>query len=319
MRFCSRSITILLFLWVLTACAPIVSPTEPWHNSIYLEHDWVDQEPSEAKVKELLTHLHAVHADTVFLHVGPLEADGTIPADRSPYAEEIVNMLKKKDPNLHIQAWIGQKEARGGGVLDLRDRNVRGRIVETAVQYADLGFDGIHLNIEPLITEDNSLEILLKDIKKSIGDHTLSMAIIPLEPVGGIHDISKLWRGGDGMFLSPEEFSRLSSHVDQVMVMAYDTGLQEPLFYTTFVSLATQRFLEDQESQVKFFIGIPTYEDKRDNFNPDVENLTTAILGVQNGLEASGTKPTFLGVGIYAHWTTDEAEWKELESLLNPR
>ena len=60
---------------------------------------------------------------------------------------------------------MGQMEKRRGGPLDLADPATRAGICALRRYLLDLGFDGIHYDIEPLQRDDAALHALLDDTR----------------------------------------------------------------------------------------------------------------------------------------------------------
>ena len=65
----------------------------------------------------------------------------------------------------------------------------------------------------------------------------------------------------------------------------------------------------------QILIGIPSYDRVSLLFDPVVENVVSASLGIRAALEEMPKIPkSFKGVAIYANWTTSPEEWKEFQS-----
>ena len=120
---------------------------------LWLEHRWVGQAQTGESYDALADELRRHGVTDVFAHVGPLDGHGAIPLERYPNAASFVAALHARLPGMHVQAWMGQMEKRRGGPLDLADAGTRAGILQTAALFLDLGFDGIHYDIEPLQRE----------------------------------------------------------------------------------------------------------------------------------------------------------------------
>jgi hypothetical protein len=282
-----------------------------WKNAAWLEHAWVDTPLTTERIEELKTRVAEAKITTVFLHVGPLEKDGTISEKRIPYIEENREQLEEELPELEKEAWIGQREQRGGGPLDLTKKEVRNAVIKTAKSMVeDYGFDGIHYNIEPVPLDDPEFYTFLEETKKAIGKKSLTISLTPVEPFSGIHSLTALVRG-DGIFVQDEQYAKVLERVDGVAVMAYDTGLQKKEHYTLFMEYEVKKLerLALQKGKA-LWIGIPSYKDKRANFSHEVENISTALEGVRRG---KSKYSQLRGIALYAYWTTDAQEWQALK------
>lgn len=278
-------------------------------NAVWLAHKWVGALQLPSAYRDLAAHLKRHEITDGFFHVGPLRGDGTIDPARYPAAGRLIQEMRRHAPALRIQAWIGQVEKRGGGPLDLAKPAVRQAIVGTARQFLDLGFDGIHYNIEPSSGNPHLLTLLdeTKRITRNRGA-VLSMATDEIEPLPGLAWLTQVARTHAG-FWTAAYHRAVSNRVDQVAVMMYDTGLPADWLYGTLVAWEARKVLALTPDPVTVFIGVPTYEENRLSFRPAAENMRSGLKGIRNGL-AAGPVSRPLGVAIYANWTTDASEWR---------
>lgn len=280
-------------------------------NAVWSRHQWVGESHSEAEYDALADELRRNAITDAFFHVGPLEADGTIPAARYPNARELIKNLKARYPKLRPQAWIGQVLPEGGGPLLLSDESVRRQIVETSKTFLDLGFSGIHYNLEPVPSGDQSFVDLLKRARamtKAAGG-ILSISAEEPDPSGPAGDIARTLSNGYHAW-DYSYYLEVIPLVDQMAVMAYDSGVPFDWLYTALVRRYTARLVTLVGGKVTLFMGVPTYEDRNLGHVPEVENISSSLAGIQQGLEGySSAELRNFGVAIYAQWTTDEAEW----------
>jgi spore germination protein YaaH len=96
----------------------------------------------------------------------------------------------------------------------------------TAERFLDLGFGGIHYDLEPIYPGDRSFLDLLTRTRTLTLRHgaVLSVAIEQLELVPGTQEVaSRLVRNYHD--LTRPYLRLIAARVDQVAVMTYDTGL----------------------------------------------------------------------------------------------
>jgi hypothetical protein len=139
----------------------------------------------------------------------------------------------------------------------------------------------------------------------------LSVATDDLEPFYGAERILS-FISKNVTFWSPTYYVEVASKVDQLAMMSYDTGLSKDYLYAFYVYLQTRNLISLVPTTTSVFMGVPTYEDKRDSFHPDAENIYSALFGIRNALEDLYSDKKLareIGIGIYAEWTTDEKEW----------
>jgi hypothetical protein len=284
-------------------------------NALWLRHSWVGENKSDDEYRKLADRLRELRISDAFFHVGPMTADGTVLNEKYPYAEQLLTALKLYYPTLHVEAWIGQVEKKGGGPLDISKDSIRVNIVKTAESFLDLGFDGIHYNIEPIYSGDKDILDLLKrtsEVTKS-REKILSLATDELEPFIGADKLARTFSSRAG-FWSRDYYQEVAKYTDQIAVMMYDTALPYPNMFSNFTAWETYNLRNLLPSNTVLFMGIPTYDDKRWSFHSKAENMSSGILGIRAGLErVKGDSLNNFGTAVYAEWTTDEKEWQTYE------
>jgi hypothetical protein len=279
-------------------------------NAVWAEHAWVGTTHDAAAYDALARDLERNGITDVFFHVGPLGADGKIDPALYPNAEALIAALDARMPDLRAQAWIGQKEMRAGGPLDLGDAAVRANIVATASEFLAMGFDGIHYNIEPIVDGDRRLLALLDETRPIVDrtNATLSVATDEIEPFPGARRFVERLVLGAGLW-SQGYYAEIAGRVDQVAVMMYDTGIPLPWAYSAVVAWSTPRIWRSIGPDTILFIGVPTYDEDRPGFNAEAENMKSALTGIERAMPRNRGAPRHFGLAIYAQWTTDEKEW----------
>lgn len=280
-------------------------------NAMWAAHRWVGQQHTEAEYDALADLLETTGMTDVFFHVGPLSARGTIDPGKYPNAEELARELEQRVPKVRVQAWIGQVEARGGGPLDLGNPQVRARVVETASRFLDLGFEGVHYNIEPWFSGDERLLDLLRatsQVTRSRGA-VLSVATNDLQPLPGAAPVSRVLVPR-GAVWTADYYSQVAALADQVAVMAYDTGMPTDWLYGAYVARQTRRLAALVPEDTTLFIGLPTYDEPGIAHRPAAENIATGVRAVRKGVTGLGPGArSRIGIAVYAGWTTDPGEW----------
>jgi hypothetical protein len=285
------------------------------NNAIWLRHSWVGKKHSPAQYRALAKMFKEMEVSDAYFHVGPLDGDGTIRTNRYPYARDLARNIKKLAPRVRIYAWLGQVEALGGGPLDLASAKTRQTMIRTASDFLDLGFDGIHYDVEPIVSGDRRFIALLRDTHKVTRSRhrLLSVAASKPEPFTGVEWLTGRFARNTG-YWQRSYFVEVAKSVDQVAVMTYDTGTQLPSEYGKLVSWTTRWSVEQGLEDVR--IGIPTYGPSTLAHQTNVENMTNGLIGLKNGLANLSTEDRKkVGAAIYAEWTTDDTEQREYRRL----
>jgi len=179
------SLLLLAGAWLLYRYAPVSTQAPGGPNAVWAAHKWVGESHAGDVYDRLAANLQRQRITDVYFHVGPLPGEGLIPLAKFPNAEALLAAMRQRAPAIRLHAWIGQVERRGGGLLDLSDARTRANIVQTAGDFIELGFDGIHYNIEPIHSGDPNLLALLDEtapVTRARG-RLLSMATDELSPL----------------------------------------------------------------------------------------------------------------------------------------
>ena len=278
-------------------------------NGIWLGHKWYTGREvrsgalvPDSKVDALVESLRERGTRSVFLHAGPIQADGSLPDAPGPTLKRLRRLL----PDVTLYAWLGARLEK----VALSSPLWRMAVVASVERVAGEGFDGVHFNLEPTADGDPAYLALLDQVRAAQGaDFRISQAT----PRSGPYGV----RAGllPKSFWSGSYYRETMQRTDQTVLMAYDAGLPLEKAYVGFVRHETI-LLSDWACAIpghELLIGIPSYEDVAFT-DPEIENIRTAALGVRSALEALGAvPPCFAGVAVYANWVTDAQEWEQYE------
>ncbi len=292
-------------------------------NGVWLEHSWAGQPHSGAEYDVLAQQLAAEQISYVYAHVGPLDSDGTIPADLAPNAATLVAQLHARLPHLHVLAWIGQVEAAGGGpgevTVDLSNSAVRANIAATAAYFvADLGFDGVQYDIEPIINNDAHYIDLLDETRALLPPGSILSTIgQKWAPDARLADFLRSQGKADAWWTS-YYYAAVAAHVDQIVPLIYNSAMPTGSAYEFFVQQETAHILDAVRSAThppQVLIGVPTYSGDSFWFHDTAENITTSLKGIVAGLNSNRDTAAFTGVSIYRFATTSTSDWSIYQSL----
>lgn len=292
------------------------------NNAVWLEHNWAGQAHTSADYEALATRLQSEQVSYVYAHVGPLDSDGTIPASRAPNAMQLADALHARLRGVHVLAWIGQLSSASGlpadQVVSLDDSAVRSRIATTAAHFvAAERFDGVHYDIEPILNNDAHFLDLLDETRALLPSRaTISMAAEKWAPSARLASWA-LDAGHANAWWTSYYYSALASHVDQMVVMAYNTGMPTGSLYQLFVKEQAQHILEAVRTAhhpPQLLIGIPTYPGDDTWHHAAAENMATGLAGVTAGLNSAPTAAPFTGIAIYRYALTTPQDWSAYNS-----
>ena len=292
-------------------------------NAVWLEHTWAGEPHSAGDYDALAARLSHEQIGYVFAHVGPLDSDGTIPDARASNAAALAVALHQRLPGLKVLAWIGQVEISGGFPPDqsvnLTVSPVRAQIAHTAAHFVqDLGYDGVHYDIEP-ITNNNPRFLDLLDETRAVLPPS---AIISISAQKWAPDAkaATLLRdvGRADAWWTTYFYSAVAAHCDQIVAMLYNTAMPTAWSYQLAVKQETQHILDAVRSAPhppQVLIGLPTYPGNGFWFHDSAENMETGLNGVVAGLNSDHTTAPFTGVAIYRYALTTNGDWGTYDRL----
>ncbi len=287
-------------------------------NAVWLEHRWLERDHDAAEMEALFERLDARGVRYVFPHLIPFNAAGRLPLHSREQMRAFLGAARHAAPQMQVLPWVGGLRVgyrrQRVGTLDLADLGQRQRIVAECRGLVDEGFDGIHVNVEPVADGNVEFLSLLRALRTAVGEKTLSISAIRPGPLRVPFAPNFFW--------TPEYYARVGGIVDQIVVMAYDTALPTaPLYrrYLTWAASNVTRTLDAASPRVRVLLGVPTYDETGLMHRGSVETPDNAIPGIVAGLRGLGAGGTFEGVALYAEWTTDEREWGVYEQAWRGR
>lgn len=327
-------------------------------NALWMGTEWSYDMPSDEDVATLVERMRTNRIGTGYVWVTYMKPDLTWSgktADRDDDTGEVENTinpltgepyrneLSEMEPNI-IRFVEQYKEAYPEGRLfgwisfpanavPLEDTNLHTRVAElSTLLVTDYGFDGVYLNIEPVRDGNEDFLQLLRTVRLALDDTAEARGLENRIPIAVA--IPPDWRPSDPTIpfspritdvfeWSTEYKQNVALLVDEMLVMAYNSGLSRQEDYSTWVAYQTKTYAQavaslDVETDV--LIGVPTYPDELPGHDADIENITTAVQGVRSGLVQAGDAADVVrGLTIYVEWTTDETEWATFQQeWVNP-
>lgn len=307
---------IIAIAWYL-----VIGPSTGNHGSVYNQnqnavwapHAWADQSHTPEEIREFVENLGAHGVRYVFLHVGPLESDGTIPPERYKELGEFLRVSHEYGDRLTFIPWLGQLRSK----LPLQHLQVRKNIVHTAQIFVnDFDMKGVHYDIEPIVDGDTDFLFLLEDTRKALGSDALISVALPEMVPDYVFWVARRFMELRS-FLSSDMYREVAARANQITVMTYENSIKTAPMYQYFLKnevIWVTQLLADQN--VRILIGLPTYDKPTESFNPEAENIRAGLLGVIDGLNSwRSNNELFEGIALYGSWTTDASEWKTMETL----
>ncbi|MFD7813723.1 hypothetical protein ACFV6E_12360 [Streptomyces sp. NPDC059785] len=280
-------------------------------DAIWLGHAWVDGRKKDADVAALARELKTTGIRDLYVHAGPLEHDGTLPASAYPKAGWLVKAVHRELPGVRVQAWLGDvlaTETPDG--MRLERAGTRAAVVRSTRAILDAGFEGAHFDLEPLHSGDRDYLSLLDSLHRLTGERhaQLSVAAHQIDPLPGFHSF---WGtvAGHPKWWSQEFFGEVARRVDQIAVMSYDTMQPLQSTYGGYVAQQTALALEVTPDSTDLLMGLPFYHENRFGHWNHAETAAAGVRGVRLGLSRTDADRERFGVALYVDFAATKDDW----------
>ncbi|MGW3591672.1 hypothetical protein [Streptomyces fungicidicus] len=290
-------------------------------DAMWLGHAWVDGRKKDADVTALARRLEDTGIRDLYVHSGPLEHDGTLPESAYPRARWLIDAVHRELPGVRVQAFLGDVLAtEGPDGMRLTRAATRAAVVRSAGQVLDAGYDGVHLDLEPLHSGDRDYLSLLDDLRAvtRAEDARLSVAAHQIDPLPALHSVAGLF-ADHPKWWSQEFFGQVARRVDQIALMSYDTAQPLEGTYGGYVAQQTSLALEVTPPTTHLLMGLPFYYESNPSHWGHAETVAAAVRGVRLGLSRTDADRELFGVAPYIDFAATETNWDEYrEGWVNP-
>lgn len=308
-------VTCGVFLFRPPLPADFTLPRTDLRLAAWLGVTWSNDVYSLSDIQALAAELQAHQVNDLFIYVSYLNADGSFNSTFGS-ATEFVEQMKSIAPEMRLLAWIGVPTT----MQLASDVNSDNRLLDTRIRQAiadfsrhaasNLGFDGVHLNVEPVANGDPMFLETLKVVRKNLPVNALlSTTAHPLRLESAwttlpYPTVAHHW--------TPNYFRRVAESSDQIVLMAYDSGLPFPRDYLNWLKYqvtATAASLKSVPGEL--IIGLPASEEWTTSHQTQAESLRIALVGLHAGIDDRVD-----GMAVYPYWETDEYEWRLIDTSL---
>ncbi|MFJ5039274.1 glycoside hydrolase family 18 protein [Streptomyces parvulus] len=282
-------------------------------DAIWLGHAWVDGRKDDADLAAFALRVRTTGIRDLYVHTGPMEHDGTLPKSLYPKARWLIDAVHRDLPGVRVQAFLGDVLAtEGPDGMRLADAGTRAAVVGSARQVLDAGYDGVHLDLEPLHSGDRDYLSLLDDVREvtRARDAQLSVAAHQIDPLPALHSVFGFFTEHPKWW-SQEYFGQVARRVDQIAVMSYDTAQPLEGTYGGYVAQQTSLALEVTPPTTHLLMGLPFYHESNFDHWGHAETVAAAVRGVRLGLSRTDADRRLFGVAPYIDFAATDTNWEE--------
>jgi len=286
------------------------------HDALWLGHAWVDGRRTPADLALLARRVRGTGIHDLYVHTGPLDHDGGLDPGLYPGAATLLTDLHRVLPGVRVQAWLGDKVSHDGRPgLRLDDAAVRARIRDSAGQILDAGFQGVHLDLEPVTSGDPGYLKLLDAVHALTAGRgvPLSAAAPQIDPLPDLHSASGLLFDHPKWW-SQAYFGQVARRVDQIAVMAYDTSMPLRSLFGGYVAQQTGLALAVTPAATDLLIGLPAYHTDNMGHHASAETVAAAVRGARVALARDDRSRPAFGLALYVDFTATAGDWAAYRS-----
>ena len=304
---------VVLVVYVLGRVRNSTLETQP--NAVWLGTEWTYDTHTDEQIAELVQKMRDRHVGTIYAYVSYLQFNGTWRnEDKFDNIKTFVQQFEKAYPEGQLYALVGVPVSDAVHSPRLNDVNLQQQVADLSKRLTtEFGFYGIFLDAEPVWDGDQDFLALLRAVRAAIGIKVPISAAIPPDwspsnptiPVPPLIEPDTEWK--------KEYKQSVALLVDQMAVMVFNSGLSSAADYSQWVAYQVSTFADAigaLNTDTELLIAIPTFDAELPGHDPAIENVDSAVAGIQAGLQQAGANASYVkGLAIYADWTTDDTEW----------
>ncbi|NWG15708.1 MAG: hypothetical protein HXY41_03655 [Chloroflexi bacterium] len=286
-------------------------------NAIWIGTEWTYDRPDETAINALADRLRENRISTVYAWVSLLQPDGawseTIRLDA---VREFVQVFRQVYPEARLYGWLSIASQGEDGGNRLGSTDIQQQVADFSRRMVDdFDFDGLFLNIVPVLDGDENFLALLRRVRATLGEDVFLSVAVPPDWTPPDDTVPQPPQIAPDTYWQPDYKKRVALLADQMVITAYNSGLSTPDDYAAWVAYQVETFagvVAEMDAATEIIVGVPAYDAETPEHNPAVENITSAVEGVRQGLLAAGEAAEFVrGLAIYAEWDADETDWTQ--------
>jgi hypothetical protein len=320
LRFSVALAGVLVIGFLVYQFAPLQSPPLPdsyrGRRAAWMDITWAMDTHTDADIQQLAADLTLHGVQDAYFYVSYLKfGDKFNPT--FDHAADFTRRMHALAPDIRLFAWLGVPISimRDDGTIitnRLTDAAIRQQIADfSAYTITELGYDGVHLNAELVPNDDPYFLQTLAQIRAALPDNAVFSTTA--HALRLTHAITFTPYPEQGHHWTSAYLQNVAQHVDQIALMAYDSGLPFPRDSRVWVAYQTEvaaRSLNDTDTEL--LIGVPTSEEWTGSHQTQAETLAHALNGFRMGQAAFPASN--VGLAIYPYWEMDDGEWLLIES-----
>lgn len=272
-------------------------------NGAWAGVEWTNAPTDHAAIRRLAHMAEAARLRYLFVFTAYRKPDGSW-SSTAPFAATFVRTFRATNRTTTLLAWVGVPSQS----TTFGDPPTRAELsVTLAALVYHTGYDGIHIDAEPVADGDQGYLALLAELRGALTPQSLlSVAALPWGTS------VELALGAGGYRWSGGYYRAVAGEVDQLVTMSYDSHMPHPALYRLWMREQVRHIRASlADTRTSLIIGISVAREATASHDPQVEDLANGVAGIcaALGLPSSGGAGV-AGVSLYALWEMRETDWK---------
>jgi len=273
-------------------------------NGAWIGVEWTSQPIDPPAIADLAQQATKQHLRYLFAFTTYFKADGSFSPSYT-YARAFVAAFHQHNQHTALLAWVGLPYQH----VEFANPQVRSTLISFITSLiTTAGFDGVHINAEPLPSGDPHYLQFLDELRLALTPtQLLSVASLP-------------WMSTLESWLLPANpyrwtssyYHAVASRVDQIVAMTYDSQTVVPVLYRLWMREQVQGIRQSiSDRPIGLLIGISLSREQTSSHRPEVESLANGLVGLCAGLAKQRQDEAPIdGVALYAFWESDTTDWQ---------
>ncbi len=321
---------VLLVIFVLGALSG--DTEEIPANALWVSTEWTYLPHGDGEVARFAFSLQDAGIGTIYAFASLLRADNTWAGSQDarasfsnaqPEVEAFLADFRAAYPDATVYAWLSIPVSIGDTGYRLDDPAVHQAVADFSLELVQvMGFDGVFLNVRDVYNDNgDDFMALLQAVRRALPTGGRLAVAIPPDWTPADESVPRAGFIAPGTLWARELKQRVALMTDEMAIMAYNSGLDDPNDYADWVAHQVQEYSAalidlDVESGPSLLVSIPTYDSEPPWHLTTAENVSTAVTGVLRALnESPQTAQVLRGLAVFQSADIDADEWIEYREL----
>lgn len=297
-------------------------PPITYANAIWLHAEWTYGDRSDDDVIALINNLQQHQIGHIYAFVSSLRQDGrwsgagNAPSDLGQVEaniQQFTTRWRELYPGARLYGWIEIRADLDADGYRLDDPTIAQNTAGLAQRLvSNMGFDGVMLDVKPVWEDNEDLLELVRTVRARIGLDIPMAVAVPADLTPQDVGLDNPPQIAPNTGWSATYKQRLALQADQLVVTAYPSYRESAEQYQRWVAYQVISYtgaLAEQGLSAQLLLSIPNYQQQLPAHNPAVENIPTALNGINRALDDLGGSIPLSGIALFTDRDLSATDW----------